>query len=142
MWNLVPTSSDDLDAAEDTARWIRTEERPAHHGAEWLPDPHQPDRRARVAAPQTICSGNAGIVLFFLELAAATGDASYLEDAERGAHQVAATWREVLDFSFLIPFEHINLDFNHGLAGTAFTLIQAGRMLNNPVLSRTEADIA
>jgi lantibiotic modifying enzyme len=77
---------------------------------------------ATVSAPQTIYSGNAGIVLFLIELAAATGDDTYLDDARRGADQITATWKEVLDFQFLIDLEHVNLDFNHGLSGTAFTL--------------------
>src|SRR5919202_4644944 len=91
----------------------------------WQPDPDQPDKGATVTAPQTIYSGNAGIVLFFLELARATGDDSYLHDARRGADQIAATWREVLDFPFLVPLDNVALDFNHGLAGTAFALAMA-----------------
>jgi rhamnogalacturonyl hydrolase YesR len=122
MWNAAPTSDDFLGAAVETARWIRSAERPAEHGIVWLPEPDRPERAATVTAPSTIYSGNAGIVLFLLELAAATGDTSYVEDAKRGADQIAATWREVLDFSFIINLENVNLDFNHGLSGTAFAL--------------------
>jgi lantibiotic modifying enzyme len=78
-----------------------------------------------VTAPATIYSGSAGIVLFFLELGAATGDASYLDDARRGADQLAATWREVLDAPALIPLDNAQLDFGMGLAGTAFALFHA-----------------
>lgn len=110
MWDETPTSEDFLVAAREAARWIRSAARPAEHGLVWLPE------------PQTIYSGNAGIVIFFLELAAATGDASYLEDARWGADQIAATWREVREFPFLIKLENVDLDFNHGLSGTAFAL--------------------
>lgn len=113
--------------AESAARWIRSTAREAEHGLIWLPEPDHPEKATTVTAPQTIYSGNAGIVLFLLELAAATGDATYLDEARRGADQIAATWREVLTFPFLIPLDHVNLDFNHGLSGTAFTLAQAWR---------------
>jgi lantibiotic modifying enzyme len=121
-----------LEAAEDAARWIRSTAQPAAHGLVWVPDPDQPERQATVTAPPTIYSGNAGIVLFFLELAQATGDSSYLEDARRGADQIAATWREVLDFNFLISLENVNLDFNHGLSGTAFTLAKVWQATQEP----------
>lgn len=126
-WYERPTSDDFIAAAVDAARWIRSTARETAHGLVWLPDPDQPERDATVTAPATIYSGNAGIVLFFLELADATGDSTYVDDARRGADQIAATWRDVLDFTFLIPLDNINLDFNHGLTGTAFTLAHVWR---------------
>lgn len=113
-----------LDGAIDAARWIRSTARPAAHGLSWLPEPDHPEKEATVSAPATIYSGNAGIVLFLIEMAKATGDASYMDEARRGADEVAATWRDVLDYRFLIALENVNLDFNHGLSGTAFTLAQ------------------
>ncbi|HET8523163.1 MAG TPA: lanthionine synthetase LanC family protein [Thermomicrobiales bacterium] len=132
MWDPVPTSGDFLAAAVDTAQWIRSTGQPAAHGITWLPEPDHPERVATVTAPPTIYSGNAGIVLFLLELAAATGDASYLEDAKRGVDQIAATWRDVLAFPFVINLEHVNLDFNHGLSGTAFTLAKVWQATGEP----------
>ena len=122
MWDKAPSY---LEAAESAARWIRSTAQEAEHGLTWRPDPDHPDRVATVTAPATIYSGNAGIVLFFIELARATGDHSYLDDARRGADQIAATWREVLDFEFLVPLDNVILDFNHGLSGTAFALATA-----------------
>jgi lantibiotic modifying enzyme len=75
-----------------------------------------------VTTAPTIYSGNAGIVLFFLELAQATGDRSYLDDARRSADQIPATWRDILETLFFV--DNANLDFNHGLSGIAFTLAQ------------------
>jgi lantibiotic modifying enzyme len=122
MWDRATTSDDFIAAAQETARWIRSTAQEAEHGLVWLPEPDRPEEVATVTAPATIYSGNAGIVLFFLELAEATGDDSYRDEAIRGADQAAATWRDVLDFPFLIKHEHVKLDFNHGLSGTAFTL--------------------
>ncbi len=44
------------------------------------------------------------------------------DDARRGADEIVATWREVREIQFFI--DNANLDFNHGLSGTAFTLAQ------------------
>lgn len=122
MWNETPTAETYLAAAVNAARWITSAARPAAHGVVWLPDPDRPDVSATVTPPATIYSGDAGIVLFFLELAAATGDASYLEDARRGANQIAATWREALLAPHWLRLDNISLCFNMGLAGTAFML--------------------
>jgi lantibiotic modifying enzyme len=122
MWSEAATAVDYLAAAESAARWIRATARPAAHGLIWLPDPDRPERPATITAPATIYSGNAGIVLFFLELAAATGDASYLVEARRGADQIAATWRETMEHPALINIENAELAFNMGLSGTAFVL--------------------
>jgi lantibiotic modifying enzyme len=113
-----------LAAATEAARWIRSTAEPAPHGLVWKPDPDQPDKRSTVSAPQTIYSGNAGIVLFLLELYRVTGEAEYLTDAKAGADEIVATWREALTFNFLLPLPNVNLDFNHGLSGTMFVLEQ------------------
>jgi lantibiotic modifying enzyme len=132
MWDVAPTSEAFLAAAREAARWIRSTARPAEHGLVWLPEPDRPEKRATITAPQTIYSGNAGIVLFFLELSAVTGDTTYLEEAKQGADQIAATWREVLDFPFLIKLDNVNLDFNHGLSGTAFALARIWQQTGSP----------
>ncbi len=122
MTQIATLDSSFLQAAHAAAAWIRSTAQEAPHGRIWLPDPDQPERVATVGAPATIYSGNAGIVLFFLELAQATGDESYLNDAKRGADQIAATWQEVLTFKAMFDFENANLTFNAGLSGTAFVL--------------------
>lgn len=121
-----------LAGAQAAAAWIRSTAQPTEHGLTWLPDPDQPQLSATISAPQTIYSGNAGTVLFLLELAQATGDSSYLAEARRGADQIAATWREVLTFKSLIALENANLAFGFGLSGTAFVLAQAWLATNEP----------
>jgi lantibiotic modifying enzyme len=122
MAHTPTASSSFLEAAQTAASWIRSTTRETEHGLIWLPDPDQPERTATVTAPATIYSGNAGIILFFLELAQATGDDSYVADAQRGADHIAATWREVLTFEMPLAIENANLAFAMGLSGTAFVL--------------------
>jgi len=122
-----------LTAAQEAARWIRSAAQQTAHGLIWLPDPDQPEQTATLSAPATIYSGNAGIVLFFLELARATGDGAYLEDAKRGADQIVATWRDVLTFDSFLAVDNLNLTFNTGLSGTAFVLANVWEATQNPI---------
>jgi lantibiotic modifying enzyme len=122
MAKLSESSSSFLEGARAAAAWIRSTAQETEHGLVWLPDPDQPDRLATITSPAALYSGSAGIVLFFLELAQATGDDSYLTDARRGADQLAATWRDVLTFKGMIAYENANLTFTMGLSGTAFVL--------------------
>jgi lantibiotic modifying enzyme len=122
MGHTAILGSSFLEAAKAAAYWIHSTARETQHGLIWLPDPDQPERTATVTAPATIYSGNAGIILFFLELAQATGDDSYVADAQRGADHIAATWQDTLAFEMPIAFANANLTFTMGLSGTAFVL--------------------
>ena len=128
-WTAAPSY---LTAAERVAQWIRGTATETPYGLTWLPDPDQPERQSTISHPATLYSGGAGVVLFFLELARATGDTSYLTDARRGADEIAASWRGVLDAPALLPIEGIHYDFAMGLAGTAFTLAHAARATGDP----------
>jgi lantibiotic modifying enzyme len=70
-------------------------------------------------------------VLFFLELATATGHEAYLEDARRGAEWLAATWRRDDDLSLY-----------HGLTGTMIALMEAGWVLGDDRLTAEAAAVA
>jgi len=122
----APASGNYVTAAKETATWIRASSKKTEQGLFWLPEPDYPEKAATVTPPATIYSGNAGTALFFLELADATGDHSYLEDATRGADYVLSTWKDVTSFP-LIKLKNAHLDFNHGLSGTAYSLAQIGR---------------
>src|SRR5882757_11110285 len=91
------TNAEFLNGALEAARWIRSAERDTAHGRYWLPEPGHPEKTSTVSPVNGIYSGSAGIVLFFLQLASATGDPSYLEDAKRGADFLMATWRNLPD---------------------------------------------
>jgi lantibiotic modifying enzyme len=123
----APKSAVYLQAAIEAARWIRSAAVETPQGLRWLPEPDHPEKTATVSAPSGIYSGSAGIVLFFLQMAKATGDTSYLNDAKRGADYLAATWRDVLSFSSPFPLENISYDFSQGLSGIAFVLAEAWR---------------
>src|SRR5690242_14600753 len=103
-----------LTAAIMAGRWIRTAAVDDEGGRRWRanPDPH--GRRAMPGEPASLHSGAAGIVLFFLELAAGTGHEAYLEDARAGARYLASTWRRQADVSL-----------HHGLAGVVLALTEA-----------------
>ncbi|MGW2149638.1 lanthionine synthetase LanC family protein [Nonomuraea bangladeshensis] len=110
-----------LTAAILAGRWIRTAARDDAAGRTWAANPDARGRSALAAPePASLYAGSAGIVLFFLELAAATGHEAYLEDAAAGARRLAATWREQQD-----------LTLYHGLTGTVVALAEAGWALGD-----------
>lgn len=120
-----------LTAAILAARWIRSAAVDDAHGRRWLANPDPRGGSAVTAEPSSLYSGAAGIVLFFLELAAATGHEAYLEDARAGARRLAATWREQRD-----------LTLYHGLTGTMVALMEAGWALGDEVFEVEAAAIA
>jgi lantibiotic modifying enzyme len=120
-----------LDAAKQAARWISSARVPKRTGIGWLPDPDHPEKPTSVGPDNTIYSGSAGTVLFFLELAAATGEQSYLEDARRGADYLAASWKTLPGSTgSLLPDQ--GLSFDQGLAGVAFTLAETWKVTEVP----------
>jgi hypothetical protein len=125
-------TADYLQAAEQTARWIRSAEVSKQTGIAWLPEPDHPDKPATVGPDNTIYSGSAGTVLFFLELAGATGDVSYLDDAKRGADYLAASWNLLPGQKRKSLLQDRGLSFDQGLAGVAFTLAETWKVTKVP----------
>ncbi|GAA0919883.1 lanthionine synthetase LanC family protein [Nonomuraea longicatena] len=105
-----------LNAAILAGRWIRTAGVSSGLGRHWRANPDRRGRSAFTASdPASLYAGAAGIVPFFLELAAASGHEAYLDEARRGGRFLAATWREQPD-----------LTLHHGITGTLFALTEAG----------------
>jgi lantibiotic modifying enzyme len=113
-----------LGAAEEAAKWIRSAQVSKDAGIAWLPEPDHPEKQVTEGPDNTIYSGSAGTVLFFLELAQATGNAGYLEDARRGADYLAASWHTIAASDTASVLRDRGLSFDQGLAGTAFTLAE------------------
>ena len=106
-------------AATETARWIRSAES-KDTGGLWLPEPDHPEVKATVSLPNGFYTGSAGLVLFFVELAQATGDTSYWDDARRGGDYLVRSWRETASAPSPVPGAQFGL--YTGLAGTIFAL--------------------
>ncbi len=106
-------------AAAETARWIRSAESRDTAGF-WQPEPDHPEIKATVSLPNGFYTGSAGLVLFFVELAQATGDRSYWDDARRGGDYLVRSWRETASAPPPVPGAQYGL--YTGLAGTIFAL--------------------
>ncbi|WP_248958598.1 lanthionine synthetase LanC family protein [Sphaerisporangium perillae] len=110
-----PRGETPLTAAITAGRWIRSAAVDDERGRHWLANPDPGRRSARSGRPGSLYAGVAGIVVYFLELAAATGHEAYLHDAREGARYLAATWQDEADLSLY-----------HGLTGIVFALAEAG----------------
>lgn len=71
-----------LEAAVQAARWIHTARVESPQGVVWLQGPERPEG---LSSSSDLYSGGAGVVLFLLEMARATGDPAYQKEAMRGA---------------------------------------------------------
>lgn len=97
-----------LRAALGAAQWIESSAVAQAPGSSWPAVP--PDKES---IQSNLYSGDSGTVLFFLELAAATGDKRFLDEAKAGAdHLLAGLGREK------------DLGLYTGVAGISFTLEQ------------------
>ncbi len=120
---------DYLSAAREAARWVRSAES-REGGGVWLPEPDHPEKSMTVSLPNGFYSGSAGVILFFLELAAATGDPSYLEDAKRGGDYLVRSW--LGDLASGPGTQGPQLSFYTGLAGTMFGLTELWKATQVP----------
>jgi lantibiotic modifying enzyme len=117
-------------AATEAARWIRSAES-KDVGGFWLPEPDHPEVKATVSLPNGFYTGSAGMVLFFVELAQATGDKTYWDDARRGGDYLVRSWRDTATAPPPVPGAQFGL--YTGLAGTVHALA---------VLSKATGDAA
>lgn len=126
-------NADLLRSAKSTADWIQSVQKQDERGVWWLPDPDHPEKLTTVSAENAIYSGSAGTVLFFIQLAGATGDTKYLDTAAQGADFLAATWRDSIDKPpvGLLSVPGLNLSLYNGLSGIAFVLNEAGKATGN-----------
>ena len=118
---VANSDGDFLSGAIEAARWIRSAEKESDQGTYWLPEPDHPEKAVTVSPINGIYSGGAGVVLFFLQLAKATGDPSYLDDARRGTDFLVSTWHDS-PAKELLP--GTSLSFYTGRAGVAFVLAE------------------
>jgi lantibiotic modifying enzyme len=104
-----------FNAALGAARWLRATAITSPTGTSWPAVP--PDAKT---VQHSLYTGFPGVVLFFIELARATGDRTWLDLATSGADQLAAA----------LPDEKADDESTGlytGLAGIAYTLEEASR---------------
>ena len=99
------------DAAIDAAKWLRSARVDTLFGYAWPADPRDPK-----TVSTALYSGSPGVVLFLIDLHHATGDAAYLDEARRGADELATK----------APSE-AQMGLYEGLAGLGFTFGETWR---------------
>jgi len=97
-----------LDAALQTAKWIRASAIRTDDGTVWPSDP-----RDAKTVNTGLYSGTPGVILFFLEAHRSTGDQSFLKDARAGADHLLASLTGASEAGLYT-----------GLAGIGFTLAE------------------
>jgi lantibiotic modifying enzyme len=117
--------------AKEAARWIQSAARSTDAGTYWLLDPDHPDAALAPARLLPLYGGNAGIPLFLLQLAKATGDTGYREQALKGADYLVNHWKDLTRTEAPAAGQRgpapAPYGFYGGLAGVAFALAEIGK---------------
>jgi lantibiotic modifying enzyme len=103
-----------LDHALSAARWIHANRVETEQGVTWPADSDQPD-----TLTPSLYSGTTGVILFHLEMYAATGDRRLLNEARAGADQLMNEIPETSDAA---------TGLYTGVGGMAFCFAQAHRV--------------
>lgn len=107
-----------LEAAVRAGRFIRSTRVETPRGLLWLQGPERPEG---MSSSTDLYSGTSGVVLFLLELARATGDKSWREEAAAGADYLISTLQPGQDPGLYT-----------GIAGIGFVLRRVYRETGNP----------
>jgi lantibiotic modifying enzyme len=107
---------DYLGSANAAGMWIRSARVVTHDGLIWLSGPERPDG---LDSEHSLYQGGAGVILFLLELARATKDESYREEAAAGVAALSAWLPRKLRVDW---GEH---GLYTGVAGVGFVLARA-----------------
>jgi lantibiotic modifying enzyme len=113
---MAPADRVYLDAAVDTAKWVRASAVKTTAGVTWPADPTDP-----TTTGTTLYTGSPGVVLFLVELHHATGRAEYLNDARAGADDLVAKLASEKQPGLYT-----------GIAGIGFTLGEVHRATGDP----------
>lgn len=107
-------------AVRRTADWLRSTE--SRNGF-WLPEPDRPEIRQTVSAPNGFYTGSAGMALFFADLAKATGERGYWNDAKRAGDYLMRSWQDTAK----VDAAGTQFSLYTGLAGTLHALAVLAR---------------
>ncbi|MBA2320175.1 MAG: hypothetical protein H0V89_03380 [Deltaproteobacteria bacterium] len=108
------SAPDYLATAREVGTYLRGQAVATEHGQRWRKSPDEPGTMSR-----DLYHGAAGPALFFLELHRATGDATYLRDAQLGGDELIATIPEAPGIW--------DVGLYGGLAGHAFVFAELAR---------------
>ena len=122
-----PRSGAAIEDALRAARWIESKRIVTAQGVAWPADGSDPG-----TVQTNLYSGTPGVVLFLLELHHATGDRRWLDEALRGARELAA--------SLPGPGDTPSPGLYTGVAGIAFTLSEAARAADDRGLRTATVD--
>lgn len=125
---------DYLDAALAAQRHIATFQREDQDGIHWVGPGQDP-------LNVTVYSGDAGLVLFHLQLNLARVDAGVADVARRSAHRLALHWRDALG-NVPYPFiDDLEYGFQYGVAGIGSVLLLAREQFQDPVVDTALGEI-
>lgn len=120
-----PSAEDYLAAAKGVAAWLSSKEIKTDAGSIWPEDPTNPDSES-LMGPFALYSGLPGVVLFYIQMANATGDTTYLDHAIAGGRYIIAHWDSGEHVIALGGIDGTQWELFEGIAGSAYVLAELG----------------
>lgn len=120
-----------LQCSKTAAQWIELLQWQNVGSGSWLSESDRKGRTVTMIEAGDLFKRIPGTILFFVQLANATGDARYLRIAARGADLLMTTWRNLVDSAGNSSPFGLNLSFSGGLAGVAYVLNETGKAAGN-----------
>lgn len=135
--NLIPrifnlfTTEDYLNAAVDTAAWLKEYEIDTPYGKIWRRTPEGDDQvlsQDILFTEKCMYGGSSGIGVFYLRLYEVTGNEEYLQTAEAAASHITATYTGVRSYAEIPQIQRRErpagwaIGFHNGAAGEAVFL--------------------
>jgi hypothetical protein len=131
--SAFPQNPNLLQSARTIALRIESAQIQNPQGGRWISAPDSILKSIVISAETTTFRRSSETVLFFLQLAKATGDARYLKTAAKGSDVLIAAWNELVDrqVEVLLSGRSENLSFCGGLAGAAYVLNETQKATGN-----------
>jgi hypothetical protein len=135
--SVFPQKPNLLQSAKTIAQRIEGAQIQKLQGVHRFVEPGRTPKSTATSATTTAFRRTSETVLFFLQLARATGDAQNLRAAAEAADHLIAVWQDLVDKQVegLLTGRGVNLSFCGGIASAAYALSEMGKATGNEKFS-------
>ncbi|MGK9184770.1 hypothetical protein KXS12_21255 [Priestia filamentosa] len=119
-----PKPEDYLKGAEATAQWLRNTVIKTPDGFYWPEQPLDKSNNSTFLGEFSLYSGTTGIIYFFIQIAKATYNDTYLEEAIEGGRYIINNWSNGSELQLYRDKSNSQWCMINGVSGVAFVLTE------------------
>ena len=117
-----PLAQDFLQGAIEVAKFLQSKAIKTDQGTTWPEQPLLQTEHEAFLGRFSLYSGNTGIVYFFLQLAEATKEEQYIQEAVEGANYIVNTWDNGSYIQSYGTIDKSHLCMVNGIAGVSYVI--------------------